>query len=187
MGQIKPDSALCAAARIAELSADQTKGLSMSREIRSFKGDHEFLSNFYPHTLTFGGWNYPTLEHAFQAAKTEDRELRKRIRETANPADAKAIGRRLKLREGWDVRRLEVMSDLLWQKFCDPVLRSLLLETAGATLIESNWWYDHYWGVCSHCGKGDNHLGRLIMAIRGCLQEVYFSNNKECPNCKFKI
>ena len=50
------------------------------------------------------------------------------------------------------------------EKFKNEELAQLLIDTDGHELIEGNWWRDFYWGVCN--GKGENHLGKLIMAIR---------------------
>lgn len=57
------------------------------------------------------------------------------------------------------------MEDLLRQKFSKTPLRRLLLATGEAELIEGNTWGDTYWGVCH--GVGQNHLGCLLMKIRG--------------------
>ena len=56
------------------------------------------------------------------------------------------------------------MTDLCRIKFSDPHLRSLLLATGDAELIEGNWWHDQFWGVCN--GVGQNQLGKILMAIR---------------------
>jgi predicted NAD-dependent protein-ADP-ribosyltransferase YbiA (DUF1768 family) len=39
-------------------------------KIVSFDGKYEFLSNFAPVTIHFDGHEYPSVEHAYQAAKT---------------------------------------------------------------------------------------------------------------------
>ncbi len=44
--------------------------------IREFKGEFRFLSNFFPSRIYHDGIEYPTVEHAFQAAKTLDFEQR---------------------------------------------------------------------------------------------------------------
>lgn len=41
----------------------------MPEKIRSFTGTHRFLSNFHPAPVLLDGVVYPTVEHAFQAAK----------------------------------------------------------------------------------------------------------------------
>lgn len=44
-------------------------------------------------------------------------------------------------------------------------LRDKLLATHPELLIEGNFWGGTFWGVCA--GEGSNHLGRLLMKIRG--------------------
>ena len=39
-------------------------------KIGEFDGKFRFLSNFYPSPIFYDGILYPTVEHAFQAAKT---------------------------------------------------------------------------------------------------------------------
>ena len=52
----------------------------------------------------------------------------------------------------------------LRQKFNDPRLKELLIQTGQQALVEGNWWGDRFWGVCK--GTGENHLGQLLMKIR---------------------
>ena len=42
--------------------------------ISNFSGEFDFLSNFHPARVAFGGIVFPTVEHAFQAAKSNNRE-----------------------------------------------------------------------------------------------------------------
>ena len=44
--------------------------------INKFDGKYAFLSNFAESKISFEGLTYPTVEHAFQAAKTLDEEER---------------------------------------------------------------------------------------------------------------
>lgn len=132
--------------------------------IREFEGPFFFLSNFSPHPTEYAGVRYRTVEHAFQAAKTHDEEARTRIREAITPRTAKALGRSVELRPDWENVKLGIMYRLLLRKFADPELAQKLKETGDAMLIEGNWWGETYWGVCR--GKGDNHLGRLLMKVR---------------------
>lgn len=129
-----------------------------------FRGDRAFLSNFYPSPITVDGILYPTVEHAFQAAKTDSTEHKLRIASAATPAIAKRIGRTVPLVPHWNKNRLNVMYTLLLLKFSDPVLQSKLLSTHSDQLVEHNTWNDTYWGVCK--GVGANHLGKLLMQVR---------------------
>lgn len=132
--------------------------------IESFFGRYRFLSNFYPCGMDVAGVRYPTLEHAFQAEKTTNMTEREIIRNAKTPGQAKALGRRVTLRENWNEIRVDVMRELLWIKFSDKVLRAELLDTGDAELVEGNTWGDVFWGVCK--GRGENMLGKLLMEIR---------------------
>lgn len=124
-------------------------------------GEFSFLSNFYEHD----GW---TVEHHYQAAKTDDPQWVKRILRASTPAAAKKLGRKAPIRLGWDDERITVMRTLLRLKFIDPKMRVLLHSTGDAELIEGNWWGDTFWGVCK--GVGENNLGKLLMEMREVLR-----------------
>lgn len=137
--------------------------------IKRFTGKYKFLSNFYPSTISFERELYPTVEHAFQAAKTFDTVSRARIRRAPTPAKAKRLGRRVPLREGWNEARVPLMKELLRCKFEDSQLRDTLLATGDTPLEEGNNWGDRFWGVCE--GQGENMLGRLLMEVREEIQQ----------------
>lgn len=132
--------------------------------IEAFWGANRFLSNFFATEIEAEGDYYPTLEHAFQAMKTSDLRLRTMIRMSPTPGIAKRAGRGLPPRSDWEDVKLDVMLQLLRKKFHKPELADLLLATGEAVLIEGNTWGDQYWGVSN--GRGQNHLGRLLMQVR---------------------
>ena len=132
--------------------------------IDRFEGPCFFLSNFHASSVVWEGDIYPTVEHAFQAAKTQDPVERRRVRLASTPAEAKRLGRRVCLRADWESAKLGVMEALLRQKFFDPELAEALRATAPHDLVEGNTWNDRFWGVCRD--KGQNHLGRLLMKVR---------------------
>lgn len=133
--------------------------------INSFAGEYSFLSNFYPAEVEWEGVLYPTVEHAFQAAKTIDTTERESVRLAASPVIAKRLGRQVTLRTDWDSYRLEVMEHLVRDKFTRHTdLGAQLLATENAELIEGNTWRDTFWGV--YKGRGQNHLGRILMKVR---------------------
>jgi ribA/ribD-fused uncharacterized protein len=134
------------------------------KTIDSFVGEYRFLSNFSPSLLVIDGLSYPTVEHAFQALKTENPTEREIVRTARTPGQAKKLGRRVTLRSDWNTVRVSVMKMLLEKKFSDKVLRSELLATGDAELVEGNYWNDTFWGVCR--GRGENWLGKLLMEIR---------------------
>lgn len=143
--------------------------------IDRFTGEYEFLSNFYPSEVEYKGIKFPTVEHAFQAAKCKTKEEMQKFTEYETPGKAKRAGRKVDLRDGWETVKLFVMEELLRQKFSNPAMARKLLDTGGIVLVEGNHWNDTFWGVCD--GKGENHLGVLLMKIRKELSEVIV--NKE--------
>jgi len=133
--------------------------------IDRFAGEYSFLSNFYPVEIVFGGESYPSVEHAYQAAKTLNLEERAWIRAAKKPGTAKKLGKTVTLRPGWNELRLRVMEELVLQKFSrDNALRAELVATGDLQIVEGNTWKDAFWGV--YDGKGENHLGRILMSVR---------------------
>jgi len=136
-----------------------------SADIDSFQGQYRFLSNFYPCEIQFEGITYPSVEHAYQSAKTQDSVERRRIAAMATPADAKAAGRLLRYRPDWERAKYDVMLVCVRYKFTrHPELAQQLLETGDAHLEEGNTWNDQIWGVYE--GKGTNWLGKILMQVR---------------------
>lgn len=135
----------------------------MNDPISPFTQDWAFLSNLYPSPIEWGDRLFPTVENAFQAAKTNDAEAIAAFA-TLPPDQAAALGRQVALRPDWEQVKLTIMADLLALKFEIPALRRRLLASAPAPLINENWWGDRFWGQTR--GVGENHLGRLLMALR---------------------
>lgn len=89
-----------------------------------------------------------------------------------NPTIQASIDAGIKPREDWDVgtTKLDVMRGCLRQKFADPVLRKLLLDTGDSELVEhcplkrDNYWADN------GDGSGQNWLGKLLMEERSLLR-----------------
>jgi ribA/ribD-fused uncharacterized protein len=137
--------------------------------IDKFEGKYFFLSNFYPCEITYKGITYPSTEHAFAAAKSNDKQHKLYCSNPdITPGQAKKAGRKCQLIDDWDNIRLEVMKELLTIKFSKEPLRSMLLETEDKELVEGNWWNDTFWGVCN--GIGQNNLGKLLMKLRESLR-----------------
>ncbi len=136
----------------------------MTDAIDHFTGKYRFLSNFYPSEIRWEGRSYRSVEHAYQASKSLDASVRRKIADLPSPADAKREGRRSALRPDWETVKVDVMRALLRLKFEDVALREQLLSTGDAQLIESNTWGDREWGVCR--GQGKNLLGKTLMEVR---------------------
>jgi N-glycosidase YbiA len=128
-----------------------------------FKDEFEFLSNFYPCRVVFDGIEYPSAEHAYQAAKTVDVKMRKQIAACETAGKAKRMGRTVELRPEWDSFKPWVMMVILKSKFSNQELLAKL-RAVDEPIVEHNTWGDTYWGVCD--GVGQNMLGFLLELIR---------------------
>ena len=164
--------------------------------INKFEGRWRFLSNFYPCKIEHQGIIYNSVEVYYVAMKVNDQQLingkyytpgdfREMIAKITNPAEVKKIGYKVKLRTGWDEKKLELMNWGVREKFKNEELAQLLIDTDGHELIEGNWWHDNFYGSCScsKCGnKGENHLGKILMTVR---EELKFKNQK--PSIEVQI
>lgn len=139
--------------------------------ITEFRGEYAFLSNFYETSVKYEGLTYPSSEAAFQAAKCADPKARKAF-QTMTPLQAKRFGRKVLLRPDWEQVKLQVMTDILKSKFSNKTLQNKLLATRSATIVEGNHWNDTFWGVDLATGKGENHLGQLLMELRESLRKT---------------
>lgn len=137
--------------------------------ITSFRGRYGFLSNYWEAPVNMDGVVYPSVENAYQAAKTLDDAARVPF-QTMTSAKSKQAGKKLAMRPDWDTVKFEVMDHLVHQKFTEHKdLRDRLLATGDEPIVEGNHWHDNIWGscTCDRCGDvGANHLGKLLMKIR---------------------
>ena len=149
--------------------------------IDKFEGKYRFLSNFYPCKIEHQGITYPSVEHYYVAMKVTDEQLingryytpndfREMISKVKEAAMVKKIGSKVKLRPEWDNKKLEIMNWGVREKFKDETLKDLLLSTGTQELVEGNFWKDTFWGVCN--GKGQNHLGKILMTVRDELRGI---------------
>src|SRR2546429_1805246 len=109
--------------------------------ITAFRGQYRWLSNFWLDDVIYQKKVYPSVEHAYQAAKASDPRIQEQIRRAPTPGDAKRLGRQIPLKPGWDEFRLGIMEMLLHRKFiAGSPLGNRLIETYPEELIEGNTW-----------------------------------------------
>lgn len=153
----------------------------MTDSINEFRGKYFFLSNFYPAKVEYQGYRFENNEAAFQAAKCPERMLDFC---GLTPNRAKHLGRRVPLRSDWELVKYDIMYEVCMAKFTqNPDLFSKLLATGNAELIEGNTWGDRVWGVCH--GVGENHLGKILMRIRGELNGIVDKFNETPRYCNY--
>jgi ribA/ribD-fused uncharacterized protein len=121
-------------------------------------------SNFYPSAVVLDGAIYPSVEHAYQAAKFIDPVVRREFMDMTAGQAKRRGAKKTGLRPDWEEIKVGVMTGLIRQKFQHESFRDKLLETEDRYIEETNHWGDRFWGVCE--GKGENVLGKIIMEIR---------------------
>ncbi len=138
--------------------------------VTEFRGIYAPFSNFHRCKIVMDCMEFPSVENAFQAAKTLRMWERKQF-QFCSPAEAKRKGFHIQLREDWERAKVEVMRLLLKQKFAPGTeLHALLMSTKGMEICEGNTWHDNFWGAC-RCGRcadkpHGNMLGKLLMELR---------------------
>lgn len=131
-----------------------------------FRGAYNYLSNFYPTSVEFDGITYRSAEAAFQAQKCVDKKDREAFA-ALSAVKARHRGRLVKMRSDWEDVKLDLMERIVRAKFAQHAdLAGRLISTGDVALVEGNAWHDTYWGVDVVTGKGENHLGRILMKIR---------------------
>lgn len=131
------------------------------------------LSNFaaclieLPCPHTGRATTYPTVEHRFQAAKSQNRADHDWVLAQATPKEAKRAGRHVRLRDDWEQIKEAVMREALHAKFASAPFRTRLMSTGGQPIIEESR-HDLYWGArpTTTGWEGANRLGMLLMEVR---------------------
>lgn len=137
-------------------------------EVHGFFGAFRFLSNFYilKNGITFEELCYPSVEHAYQAAKWPQNQRTQFVDVTAG--QAKKLGRLAPNFDAkkWNKRKVEIMRAQVFQKFeNNPALRNMLIAMEGYVMSERNSWGDMFWGT-NEQGEGENQLGKILMNVR---------------------
>lgn len=136
-------------------------------EIRKFRGEYCWLSNFYRVEINYKGYTYQSVENAFISAKNTSKEWKEFCSSPLTTAsEAKTAGRTVALVPDWDKRKIDIMKECLSLKFYQEPFKTKLIKTGSTTIIEGNTWGDAYWGFDEKKQQGKNYLGRLIMEIR---------------------
>ena len=156
--------------------------------INRFDGQYEFLSNFH-----IDNEESPrTGENSYQAEKVDVNRYPEEYRlilSAKTPGQAKRLGKKCHIIDGWEYKKVGIMYKIVYKKFSThPELKAKLLATGKAKLIEGNTWHDNDFGACS-CPKcrykvKHNYLGNILMCVRSQLR-LEDSINK-CIASKFE-
>ena len=136
---------------------ERLKKKEMEDAITEFRGEYNFLSNFYGADVTYKGITYHNNEAAFQAQKDVSRA--QEFATLTNPVVAKRNGRKVHLRPDWEEVKVGIMEEIVRCKFTQhPELRKKLLDTGDRLLLEGG--KDNFWG------NSKNALGKILMKVR---------------------
>jgi ribA/ribD-fused uncharacterized protein len=156
---------------------------ALKREGPFAPGDARTLSNFSPHRVVWDGDEWPTAEHAFQAAKGkyskgDTADFREELLTSCTPQEAKKAGGRAGMKKrglsldvaAWDVAKDECMYAILKAKAeQNAEVRQVLAKSVGSDYELVHFARtDMYWGA--HVDKegkvvGENVLGKLWTRI----------------------
>jgi N-glycosidase YbiA len=144
--------------------------------------DFGFLSHFHPSPISLDGETWPTVEHFYQAQKSDNPDYRDAIRSAETPGLAKRLAappdaprrisqkswfRKNKVapRPDWHDAKLDLMRRADLAKFSQHQnLATLLFATGDAALIEDSP-FEPFWGTGPD-GAGLNWAGRVLMEVR---------------------
>jgi ribA/ribD-fused uncharacterized protein len=137
-----------------------------------FENEYSFLGNDYSCKVCYDDEIFPCVETAYQYAKCaddHDHELFMNRRGFwVGGSVARSVGRKVKLRDDWVTERVDVMKDLLEQKFIhNEYLREALKLTGRIEIVDEE--HGEFWGTKN--GKGLNVFGKLVMKIRDDIQK----------------
>ena len=125
-----------------------------------------YLRNDYPCDIEYQGLIFPSVEHAFQAAKTEDPDDHQEILDASSIREAKKIGRGFIIDvNDWEARKVSVMHRFIWQKFSENTILGKSLVNTYPTKIIMISEKDSFWGMNKNM-VGQNQLGEILMTVR---------------------
>jgi hypothetical protein len=140
-----------------------------------FVNEIAWMRNDYPVSIVVAGITYPTVEHAYQAAKFKDLNIKNAIAKLPvfDVKKARSIGRKTSgINQYWDDIKENVMERLIRQKFSKTHLGDLLANTGNSDIVFQN--RDDFWGtggdINDECWNGQNILGTILESIRDDLQ-----------------
>ena len=142
-------------------------------KIDSFTEYYEFLHNNFYTPVYYECMLFPSVTHAYQAARSNDERTRRAILNAENLKTVLNIARRIEDSENWNIRRLKIMEQLIRDKFRrSKELQEKLKATGSREIVmtyEEETVANTFWGAIK--SKGQNQLGRILMKIREDIKE----------------
>ncbi len=140
---------------------------SKENKILFYERTHYMFSNFSSFTVEYEGVLWMTSEHAYQAAKFNDKSIIEEVRNTRSAHDAFVLARSYddRKRDDWMDIRVEVMEKIVRAKLEQhDYIKNRLLETGNKEIVENSP-VDSFWGWGPN-KDGENQLGKIWMRLR---------------------
>ena len=129
-------------------------------------GGYNCLSNFSAFKVACNDRTWMTAEHAYQAQKFTEPEIKDKIANCPSAYKAKMTAQncKQKVRNGWFDDNVEIMKNILRAKLSQhQYIKEKLADSGDKKLVEDT--DDEFWGRGEN-GDGDNMLGKLWMELR---------------------
>ncbi len=140
----------------------------MSEPINFVENRFHYLSPFSAHRIEIWGEAFPTIEHAYHAARVSPGPEREAIKHARSPMDAWREGQKCKQLPHLQVKNFDkdaIMEALFRAKMAQhPDIVDILRESGERELLKV-YPTDYYWGTGAD-GSGQNKMGKLWMKLR---------------------
>lgn len=130
------------------------------------------LAAYSKHAFELDGFEWPSVEHYYQAMKFDDPEYREQIRQAPHPADAAKLGKSKKheRRDDWKTNSITYMTRGTYIKCrTHPEAAQVLLDSGDIEIKEVSQ-YNYFWGSGRDL-RGNNAFGKMLMGVRDKLRE----------------
>lgn len=125
------------------------------------------FSNFSAYQVEYNGVLYPTSEHAYQAAKFTDEDLKEKVKNARSSYEAFMMTQDMKdkYRPDWYNVRVDIMEEIIRAKIDQhPHVLKKLRDSEDREIVEASH-LDAFWGWGPN-KDGENHLGKIWMKLR---------------------
>ena len=161
-------------------------------DVTTFAGANDPLSNFYGAPFDYNNIEVSSSEQAYQyqkALRNGMPDMAKQILNAKSPNEAKSMGRYIKCSPTWEQENLDLMEQIVAQKFSQvPEAKKALLKTGETTLVEAVPW-QFFWGsglsreatfnTMQAVWPGENAMGKILEKTRKTLREKQVPENKK--------
>lgn len=125
------------------------------------------LASCSKHAFELDGYEWPSVEHYYQAMKFNDAGYAEQIRQAYSPVEAAKLGKSKKheKRKDWDKVKVTYMTRGTYIKCRTHAdVAEFLLGTGDVEITDVSQ-YDYFWGSGRDM-RGNNAFGKMLMGIR---------------------